>query len=107
MSADLSIGNVFFFEVKGSRQLEEAASGVTPAIQDLNICSGVITSRILGGGIYPQDSRGGIYPQDSNNPNNPPISAMGLRHWVAKIDLFKYQSLWGKLNSFILPTAVK
>ena len=68
----------FFFEGKGSRQLElllvEAANGVTPAIQGLNICSGVITPRILvrgiyprilGGGIYPQDSRGGIYPQDS------------------------------------------
>ena len=63
----------FFFEGKGSRQLE-SANGVTPAIQGLNICSGVITPRILGrgiyprilgGGIYPQDSRGGIYPQDS------------------------------------------
>jgi len=44
---------------KGSRQLElllvEAANGVTPAIQGLNI-------RILGRGIYPQDSSGGIYP---------------------------------------------
>ena len=52
-----------FFEGKGSRQLElllvEAANGVTPAIQGLNICSGVITPRILGKGIYPQDSRGG------------------------------------------------
>ena len=67
----------FFFEGKGSRQLElllvEAANGVTPAIQGLNICSGVITPRILGRGIYPripgggipQDSRGGIYPQES------------------------------------------
>ena len=92
LSADKAIGNgnVFFFEGKGSRQLElllvEAANGVTPAIQGLNIFSGVITPRILGrgiypgilggGGIYPQDSRGGIYPQDSregvNNPNNPP-----------------------------------
>ena len=34
---------------------------------------GVITPRILEGGIYPQDSRGGV-----NNPNNPPY----LRHWV-------------------------
>ena len=68
----------FFFEGKGPRQLElllvEAANGVTPAIQCLNICSGVITPRILGrvftprileGVIYPQDFRGGIYPQDS------------------------------------------
>ena len=53
----------FFFEGKGSRQLElllvEAAKGVTPHIQGLNICSGVITPRIPGRGIYPQDSRGG------------------------------------------------
>ena len=70
----------FFFEGKGSRQLElllvEAANGVTPAIQGLNICSGVIKPRILGKGIYPQDSRGGVSPPDSrggvNNPNNPP-----------------------------------
>ena len=45
---------IFIFEVKGSRQLElllvEAANGVTPAIQGLNICSGAITSKILGGG---------------------------------------------------------
>ena len=44
----------FFFEGKGSRQLElllvEATNGVTPAIQGLKICSGVITPRILGGG---------------------------------------------------------
>ena len=42
---------------------------------------GVITPRVLGGGICPQDSRGGIYPQDSggvNNPNNPPY----IRHWL-------------------------
>ena len=88
----------FFFEGKGSRQLElllvEAANGVTSAIQGLNICSGVITPRILERGIFTQDSRGGIYPQDSrgvftprilegvftprilggvNNPNNPPL----------------------------------
>ena len=84
----LSNRECIFFEVKGSWQLElllvEAASGVTPAIQGLNICSGIITSKILGGGgDYPQDSRGvftlrilggiftprilggGIYPQDS------------------------------------------
>ena len=67
---------MYFFEGKGSRQRElllvGAANGVTPAIQGLQICSGVITPRILGGvfnprilggGIYPQDSRGG--PQDS------------------------------------------
>ena len=57
---------VFFFEGKGSRQLElllvEAANGVTPAIDGLNICSGVITPRILGRGIYPQASRGGDLP---------------------------------------------
>ena len=29
----------------------EAANGVTPAIQGLKICLGVITPRILGGGI--------------------------------------------------------
>ena len=56
----------FFFEGKGSRQLElllvKAANGVTPAIQGLKIYSGVITPRILGGGIYPQDSRGGYLP---------------------------------------------
>ena len=56
----------FLFERKGSRQLElllvEAANGVTPAIQGLNICSGVINPRILGRGIYPQDSRGGYLP---------------------------------------------
>ena len=95
---------MYFFEGKGTRQLEqllaEAANGVTPAIQGLKICSGVITPgilggvfnprilggvfthRILGGGIYPQDSRGGIYPQDSrggvNNPNNLPY----IRHWL-------------------------
>ena len=58
---------VYFFEVKGSRQqlLVEAANGVTRAIQGLKICSGVINPRILGRGIYPQDSKGGIYPQDS------------------------------------------
>ena len=54
----------FFFVGKGSRQLKlllvEAANGVTPAIQGLNTCSGVITPRILGRGIYPQDSRGGV-----------------------------------------------
>ena len=67
----------FFFEGKGSRQLElllvEAANGVTPAIQGLNIFSGVITPRILGRGIYPESRGvftprilgGGIYPQDS------------------------------------------
>ena len=53
----------FFFEGKGLRQLElllvEAANGVTPAIQGLNICSRVLTPRTLGRGIYPQDSRGG------------------------------------------------
>ena len=55
-----------FFFLKGSGVkatgkllLVEAANGVTPAIQGLNICSGVITPRILGRGIYPQDSRGG------------------------------------------------
>ena len=57
----------FFFEGKGSRQpellLEEAANGVTPAIQGLNICSEVITLRILGRGIYPQDSRGVFTPR--------------------------------------------
>ena len=56
----------FFFEGKGSSQLElllvEAANGVTPAIQGLNICSEVITPRILGRGIYPQDSRGWYLP---------------------------------------------
>ena len=59
----------FFFEGKGSRQLElllvEAANGVTPAIQGLKICSGVITPRILGGVFNPRILGGGIYPQDS------------------------------------------
>ena len=45
---------------QGKEQLfVEAANRVTPAIQGLNICSGVITLLILGRGIYPQDSRGG------------------------------------------------
>ena len=47
----------FFFEGEGSRQLElllvEAANEVTPAIQGLKICSGVITPRILGGYLTP------------------------------------------------------
>ena len=54
----------FFFEGMGARQLElllvEAANGVTPAIQGLNICSGVITPRILGRGIYPR-ILGGVF----------------------------------------------
>ena len=45
--------------------LVEAANGVTPAIQGLNICSGVITPRILGGVFTPRILGGGIYPQDS------------------------------------------
>ena len=55
----------------------EAANGVTPTIQGLNICSGVITPRILGRGIYPQDSRGGIYPQDSRGGIYPQDSRGG------------------------------
>jgi len=65
---------MYFFEGKGSRQLElllvEAANGVTPAIQGLNICSGVrgIYPRIVGGGGFtPRILGGGV-----NNPNNPP-----------------------------------
>ena len=66
---------IFFFEGKGSRQLElllvEAANGVTPAIQCLKICSGVITPRILIPWIL-----GGV-----NNPNNPHY----VRQWVLNI----------------------
>ena len=66
----------FFFEGKGSRQLElllvEAANGVTPAIQGLKICSGVITPRILGGVFNPRILGGGIYPQDSRGGYLPP-----------------------------------
>ena len=71
----------FFFEGKGSRQLElllvEAANGVTPAIQGLNICSWVITPRILERGIYPQDSRGGFYPQEPRGVFTPRILGGG------------------------------
>ena len=71
-----------YFFLKGSRQLElllvEAANGVTPAIQGLNICSGVITPRILERGIYPQDSKGGgVYPQDSRGVFTPRILGGG------------------------------
>jgi len=59
---------MYFFFKGRELLLVDAANGVTPAIQGLNICSGVITPRILGRGIYPQDSRGGV-----NNPNNPPL----------------------------------
>ena len=47
----------------GTVTIVEAANGVTPAIQGLNICSGVISPRILGRGIYPQDSRGVFTPR--------------------------------------------
>ena len=64
----------FFFDGKGSRQLElllvEAANGVTPAIQGLNICSGVITPRILGEVFTPRILGGGV-----NNPNSPLMAA--------------------------------
>ena len=59
-----------YFFLKGRGQgnwnclLVEAANGVTPAIQGLNICSGVITSKILGGGgvITPRILGGGYLP---------------------------------------------
>ena len=56
---------VFTLECRLSNR-ECIASGVTLAIQGLNICSGVITSKILGGGIItPRILRGGIYARDS------------------------------------------
>ena len=93
--------------------LVEAANGVTPAIQGLNICSGVITPRILGGvfnprilggGIYPQDFGGGFFPQDSrgggvNNPNNPLMAATVLKLNVLKkisliLNIYFYQLMF-------------
>ena len=41
--------------------LVQAAKGATPAIQGLKICSGVITPRILGGGIFNPRILGGVF----------------------------------------------
>ena len=97
--------------MEGARQLElllvEAANGVTPAIQGLKICSGVITPRILGGGgIYPQDSRGGYLPPwipggGGNNPNNPPYLRHCLENFLRKKDkLTNKNSLFFSAKTF-------
>ena len=52
-----------------------AANGVTPAIQGLNICSGVITPRILGRGV--------------NNPNNP----LYVRHWLRGLTMYRTSAI--------------
>ena len=72
------------YSILNSRQLllVEAASGVTPAIQGLNICSGVITSKILGGGVITPRILGDVFTPrilgGVNNPNNHPY----IRHWL-------------------------